>query len=634
MPGPMGRRNRGPAQKVENSGQVLKRLFGIIFKKYKFQMIIVFVCILISVLANVQGSLFIQNLIDDYITPMIQSGSRDFGPMLGAILRVAIFYAIGAASAFIYAKIMVYVTQGTMRDLRCQIFEHMESLPIKYFDTHPHGDIMSVYTNDIDTLRQMISQSIPQLFNSGITIIAVLVSMFTLSIPLTILTLIMVGVMLFVTKQLASRSGRFFAKQQADLGATNGYIEEMMNGQKVVKVFNHEKKSIEEFNELNDRLFNSSYNANKFANILMPINAQIGNISYVLCAIVGCIFALNNFLGFTIGKLVSFLTFNKSFTQPINQVSQQFNSIVMALAGADRIFKLLDEEPEVDDGYVTLVNVRKEGDRLVETEKKTGMWAWKYTHSITGETEYRELKGALVMDDVDFGYTDDKIVLHNIDLYAEPGQKIAFVGSTGAGKTTITNLINRFYDIQDGKIRYDGININKIKKGDLRRSLGIVLQDTHLFTDTVMENIRYGRLDATEEEIREAAKIVCADEFISEMKDGYMTEVNERGSKLSGGQKQLISFARTLLSDPKILVLDEATSSIDARTEKLLQQGLQRLLVGRTSFIIAHRLSTIKNCDKIMYIDNKGIAECGTHEQLIAKKGEYYKLYTAQHMDE
>ena len=384
MPGPMGRRNRGPAQKVENSGQVLKRLFGIIFKKYKFQMIIVFVCILISVLANVQGSLFIQNLIDDYITPMIQSGSRDFGPMLGAILRVAIFYAIGAASAFIYAKIMVYVTQGTMRDLRCQIFEHMESLPIKYFDTHPHGDIMSVYTNDIDTLRQMISQSIPQLFNSGITIIAVLVSMFTLSIPLTILTLIMVGVMLFVTKQLASRSGRFFAKQQADLGATNGYIEEMMNGQKVVKVFNHEKKSIEEFNELNDRLFNSSYNANKFANILMPINAQIGNISYVLCAIVGCIFALNNFLGFTIGKLVSFLTFNKSFTQPINQVSQQFISIVMALAGADRIFKLLDEEPEVDDGYVTLVNVRKEGEKLVETEEKTGMWAWKHTHSETG----------------------------------------------------------------------------------------------------------------------------------------------------------------------------------------------------------------------------------------------------------
>ena len=630
MPGPMGRRNRGPAQKVENSGQVLKRLFGIIFKKYKFQMIIVFVCILISVLANVQGSLFIQNLIDDYITPMIQSGSRDFGPMLGAILRVAIFYAIGAASAFIYAKIMVYVTQGTMRDLRCQIFEHMESLPIKYFDTHPHGDIMSVYTNDIDTLRQMISQSIPQLFNSGITIIAVLVSMFTLSIPLTILTLIMVGVMLFVTKQLASRSGRFFAKQQADLGATNGYIEEMMNGQKVVKVFNHEKKSIEEFNELNDRLFNSSYNANKFANILMPINAQIGNISYVLCAIVGCIFALNNFLGFTIGKLVSFLTFNKSFTQPINQVSQQFNSIVMALAGADRIFKLLDEEPEVDDGYVTLVNVRKEGDRLVETEEKTGMWAWKHTHSTTGETEYRELKGALVMDDVDFGYTDDKIVLHNIDLYAEPGQKIAFVGSTGAGKTTITNLINRFYDIQDGKIRYDGININKIKKGDLRRSLGIVLQDTHLFTDTVMENIRYGRLEATDEEVIAAAKLANADSFIRKLPDGYNTLLKGDGGNLSQGQRQMLAIARAAVADPPALILDEATSSIDTRTEKMVQDSMDKLMHGRTTFVIAHRLSTIKNSDCIMVLEKGRIIERGSHERLLEQKGRYYQLYTGK----
>ena len=588
MPGPMGRRNRGPAQKVENSGQVLKRLFGIIFKKYKFQMIIVFVCILISVLANVQGSLFIQNLIDDYITPMIQSGSRDFGPMLGAILRVAIFYAIGAASAFIYAKIMVYVTQGTMRDLRCQIFEHMESLPIKYFDTHPHGDIMSVYTNDIDTLRQMISQSIPQLFNSGITIIAVLVSMFTLSVPLTILTLIMVGVMLFVTKQLASRSGRFFAKQQADLGATNGYIEEMMNGQKVVKVFNHEKKSIEEFNELNDRLFNSSYNANKFANILMPINAQIGNISYVLCAIVGCIFALNNFLGFTIGKLVSFLTFNKSFTQPINQVSQQFNSIVMALAGADRIFKLLDEEPEVDDGYVTLVNVRKEGDRLVETEEKTGMWAWKHTHSITGETEYRELKGALVMDDVDFGYTDDKIVLHNIDLYAEPGQKIAFVGSTGAGKTTITNLINRFYDI------------------------------------------RYGRLDATDEEVIAAAKLANADSFIRKLPDGYNTLLKGDGGNLSQGQRQMLAIARAAVADPPALILDEATSSIDTRTEKMVQDSMDKLMHGRTTFVIAHRLSTIKNSDCIMVLEKGRIIERGSHERLLEQKGRYYQLYTGK----
>ena len=607
MPGPMGRRNRGPVQKVENSGQVLKRLLGVIFKKYKVQMIIVFVCILISVLANVQGSLFIQNLIDDYITPMIQSGSRDFGPMLGAISRVAVFYAIGAAAAFIYAKIMVYVTQGTMRDLRCQIFEHMESLPIKYFDTHPHGDIVSVYTNDIDTLRQMISQSIPQLFNSGITIIAVLVSMFTLSIPLTLLTLVMVGVMLFVTKQLASRSGKFFAKQQSDLGAANGYID-----------------------ELNDKLFDSSYNANKFANILMPINAQIGNISYVLCAIVGCIFALNNFLGFTIGKLVSFLTFNKSFTQPINQVSQQFNSIVMALAGADRVFKLLDEEPEVDDGYVTLVNVRKEGEKLVETEEKTGMWAWKHTHSTTGETEYRELKGALVMDDVDFGYTDDKIVLHNVDLYAEPGQKIAFVGSTGAGKTTITNLINRFYDIQDGKIRYDGININKIKKGDLRRSLGIVLQDTHLFTDTVMENIRYGRLDATDEEVIAAAKLANADSFIRKLPDGYNSLLKGDGGNLSQGQRQMLAIARAAVADPPALILDEATSSIDTRTEKMVQDSMDKLMHGRTTFVIAHRLSTIKNSDCIMVLEKGRIIERGSHDQLLEQKGRYYQLYTGK----
>ena len=422
----------------------------------------------------------------------------------------------------------------------------------------------------------------------------------------------------------------FFAKQQADLGATNGYIEEMMNGQKVVKVFNHEKKSIEEFNELNDRLFNSSYNANKFANILMPINAQIGNISYVLCAIVGCIFALNNFLGFTIGKLVSFLTFNKSFTQPINQVSQQFNSIVMALAGADRIFKLLDEEPEVDDGYVTLVNVRKEGDRLVETEKKTGMWAWKYTHSITGETEYRELKGALVMDDVDFGYTDDKIVLHNIDLYAEPGQKIAFVGSTGAGKTTITNLINRFYDIQDGKIRYDGININKIKKGDLRRSLGIVLQDTHLFTDTVMENIRYGRLDATDEEVIAAAKLANADSFIRKLPDGYNTLLKGDGGNLSQGQRQMLAIARAAVADPPALILDEATSSIDTRTEKMVQDSMDKLMHGRTTFVIAHRLSTIKNSDCIMVLEKGRIIERGSHERLLEQKGRYYQLYTGK----
>lgn len=628
--GPMGRPPRGVKSQVENPGKIFVRIMKYVLKNYTPHCIIAVVSIFVSVLANVQGTMFMKTLIDSYIMPMLKASDPDFTPLLHAILRVAVFYLIGILATFAQNRVMIYVTQGTLRNLRNDLFAHMEKLPIKYFDTHSHGDIMSIYTNDIDTLRQMISQSIPQLFNSGITIIAVLVSMFTLSIPLTILTLVMVGVMLFVTKQLASRSGRFFAKQQADLGATNGYIEEMMNGQKVVKVFNHEKKSIEEFNELNDRLFNSSYNANKFANILMPINAQIGNISYVLCAIVGCIFALNNFLGFTIGKLVSFLTFNKSFTQPINQVSQQFNSIVMALAGADRIFKLLDEEPEVDDGYVTLVNVRKEGDRLVETEEKTGMWAWKHTHSETGKTEYRELKGALVMDDVDFGYTDDKIVLHNIDLYAEPGQKIAFVGSTGAGKTTITNLINRFYDIQDGKIRYDGININKIKKSDLRRSLGIVLQDTHLFTDTVMENIRYGRLDATDEEVIAAAKLANADSFIRKLPDGYNTLLKGDGGNLSQGQRQMLAIARAAVADPPALILDEATSSIDTRTEKMVQDSMDRLMSGRTTFVIAHRLSTIKNSDCIMVLENGRIIERGSHERLLEQKGRYYQLYTGK----
>ena len=614
----------------KNPGKTLMRLLFYVWNYYKVECVFVAIGIAVSSLAAVAGNLFIKNLIDDYIMPFLSENNPSFAPLVRALLIMAGIYYIGTFATFLYARLMVNVTQGTLKRIRDDMFTHMERLPIKYFDTHAHGDIMSCYTNDTDTLRQMISQSIPQLFNSGITIIAVLVSMFTLSIPLTILTLVMVGVMLFVTKQLASRSGRFFAKQQADLGATNGYIEEMMNGQKVVKVFNHEKKSIEEFNELNDRLFNSSYNANKFANILMPINAQIGNISYVLCAIVGCIFALNNFLGFTIGKLVSFLTFNKSFTQPINQVSQQFNSIVMALAGADRIFKLLDEEPEVDDGYVTLVNVRKEGEKLVETEEKTGMWAWKHTHSETGKTEYRELKGALVMDDVDFGYTDDKIVLHNIDLYAEPGQKIAFVGSTGAGKTTITNLINRFYDIQDGKIRYDGININKIKKGDLRRSLGIVLQDTHLFTDTVMENIRYGRLDATDEEVIAAAKLANADSFIRKLPDGYNTLLKGDGGNLSQGQRQMLAIARAAVADPPALILDEATSSIDTRTEKMVQDSMDKLMHGRTTFVIAHRLSTIKNSDCIMVLEKGRIIERGSHERLLEQKGRYYQLYTGK----
>lgn len=629
MPKP-NRRNMGPAPKVEKPMQTFKRLISIIFKKYKFQMIVVFLCIIVSVLATVQGTLFIQNLIDDYITPMLGVKNPDFSPLLGAIARVAVFYLLGAGAMYTYSRIMVYVTQGTMRDLRCEIFEHMESLPIKYFDTHSHGDIMSVYTNDVDTLRQMVSQSMPQIFSSVITIIAVLVSMFSLSVPLTFVTIGMVVLMLFVTKTLAGKSGKYFLAQQQDLGTVNGYIEEMMAGQKVVKVFNHEKKSIEEFNELNDKLFNSTNNANKFANILMPINAQIGNISYVICAIIGGLLALSGFAGFTLGKLVSFLAFNKSFSQPINQVSQQFNSIVMALAGAERVFKLLDEKPEEDNGYVTLVNAKRVNGKLVETDERTGLWAWKHTHSATGETEYKELCGALVMDDVDFGYTDDKIVLYNIDLYADPGQKIAFVGSTGAGKTTITNLINRFYDIQDGKIRYDGININKIKKSDLRRSLGMVLQDTHLFTDTVMENIRYGRLDATDEEVIAAAKLANADSFIRKLPDGYNTMLKGDGGNLSQGQRQMLSIARAAVADPPALILDEATSSIDTRTERIVQESMDNLMNGRTTFVIAHRLSTIHNSDCIMVLEKGRIIERGTHDQLLEQKGRYYQLYTGK----
>lgn len=605
------------------------RLVKLVFSKYKVHCILVVISIIASALISVAGSVFLKTLVDQYISPYLGSSNPDFAPLRNALLKMGGLFAIGVLTNYIFNRLMVTVTQGTLKGIRNDLFAHMETLPIKYYDTHAHGDLMSIYTNDTDTLRQMISQSIPQLISSTMTIVSVSVSMFVLNIPLFIVVFVMMLFMIFITKKLAGKSGYYFMKQQKDIGRVNGYIEEMMEGQKVVKVFCHEEETKEDFDKINDQLFDSANNANIFANILMPIMGNLGYVSFVLVSIIGSILAVNKVQGFSLGSLAAFLVLTRTFAQPISQISQQFNAIVMAMAGAERIFNLLDEEPEVDKGYVNLVNATiDEAGNIHECKEHTGIWAWKHPHEKEGTVTYTRLLGDVVFDDVDFGYDDSKLVLKNVSLFAKPGQKIAFVGATGAGKTTITNLINRFYDIQDGKIRYDGININKIKKADLRRSLGIVLQDTHLFTGTVKDNIKYGKFDATDEEVIAAAKLANAHQFIKHLPKGYDTMLSGDGAQLSQGQRQLLAIARAAIADPPVLILDEATSSIDTRTESIVQEGMDKLMQGRTVFVIAHRLSTVKNSDVIMVLENGRIIERGSHDDLIEQKGKYYQLYT------
>ncbi|MBE6164837.1 MAG: ABC transporter ATP-binding protein [Streptococcus gallolyticus] len=621
-------------KKEINKQDTLKRVLAYVLKNYKWRFLLVLVLILVTALCMVRFSLFMQTLIDSYITPLLAAKNPDFSELAHAIFQLIIIGIIGVLSSYTYNRLMVYVGQGTMRRIRIDLFTHMERLPIKYFDTHAHGDIMSIYTNDVDTLRQLISQSIPQVVNSFFSIVVTFTSMLILNVPLSMLSLFMVVILLTVARKIASQSSKHFHNQQNDLGRVNGFIEEMMDGQKVVKVFNHEERAKEDFRKINQQLRYSATNANIYANILMPVSANIGHISYVLCAMLGATLALHGYAGLTLGTLVSFLALNRSFTNPITQISQQINSVIMAMAGADRVFNLLDAEVETDEGYVELVNATEDAaGNLQEVEETTGMWAWKHPHE-DGTVTYHKQEGRVTFSDVTFGYNDDKMVLHDINLFAEPGQKIAFVGSTGAGKTTITNLINRFYDIQEGKIHYDGINIRKIKKADLRRSLGIVLQDTHLFTGTVMDNIRYGRLNATDDECIAAAKLANAHDFIKRLPEGYDTILTGDGSNLSQGQRQLLAIARAAVANPPALILDEATSSIDTRTEVHVQEGMDALMKGRTTFVIAHRLSTVRNADCIMVLEQGRIIERGNHDELIAQKGRYYQLYTGNAISE